>query len=221
MCVSESWHLPNIPDDFVNITGYKIFRCDSGRGGGVCIYVNDVLPADVTNLSVPKPAGIKNVWVTIHCRKLPAIIIGCMYRHPKATVAALDCIQDILRIICMKNKALFILGDLNNNVLAKDNKISKIIENNNLTQMVDKPTRVTPTSSTLLDLVITNKPDVIHSCDVVPQEIADHDLISITVDISKPKRQPVVRTFRHLGKYTKDAFCLRLLQSKQDFNMNL
>ena len=120
----------------------------------------------------------------------------------------------------MKNKALFILGDFIDNVLAKD-KISKIIENNKLTQMVDKPTGVTPTSSTLLYFVITNKPDIIHSCDVVQQEIPDHDLISITVDISKPKRQPVVRTFCNLGKYTKEAFCLRLLQNKQSFNMIL
>ena len=121
----------------------------------------------------------------------------------------------------MKNKALYIFGDLDDNVLVKDNKISKIIKNNKLTQMVDKPTRVTPTSSTLLNLVITNKPDVINFCDFVTQEIADHDLISITADISKSKRPPVVRTFRHLGKYTKDAFCLRLLQNKHDFNMIL
>ncbi len=53
--------------------------------------------------------------------------------------------------------------------------------------MIDKPTRVTPTSSTLLDLAITNKPDAIHTYDVVLQEIADHDLIIITVDVSKPR----------------------------------
>ncbi len=101
----------------------------------------------------------------------------------------------------MKNKALFILGDFNDNVLTKDNKIVKIIKNNKLTQIIDKPTRVTPTSSTLLDLTITNKPGAIRTSDVVLQDIADHVLISITVDVSKPKRQPIIRTFRHLGNY--------------------
>ncbi len=50
------------------------------------------------------------------------------------------------------------------------------------------------------------------------QEIADHDLISITIDVSKPKRQPVIRTFRHLGQYSKETFKLRLLHNIQDIN---
>ncbi len=83
--------------------------------------------------------------------------------------------------------------------------------------MINKPTRITPTSSTLLDLAITNKPDAIHTCDVVLQEIVDHDLISITIDVSKPKIQPVIRNFRHLAQYSNET-CLRLLQNIQDFN---
>ena len=201
LCVSESWLLPNVPDDFVDIPGYKIFRCDGGRGGGVCIYVKDVLSANVINLRVPKQEGIEDMWVTVQCRKLPAIVIGCMYRHPKAPVAAFDYMQDIFRLISLKNKAIFILGDFNDNLLASNNKMTKIIKNNKLSQIISKPTRVTPTSSTLLDLVITNKPDAIHSCDVVPHEVSDHDLISISVNIKKPKRPSVIRTFRHLGNY--------------------
>ena len=141
-----------------------------------------------------------------------------MYRHPKAIVTTFDYIQDIFRAVIVKNKPFFILGDFNDDLLANNNKMTKIIKNNNLTQIINKPTRVTPTSSTLLDLTITNKPDAIHTCDVVLQEIDDHDLISITVDVSKPKRHPVIRTFRHLGQYSKEAFCLRLLQNTQAFN---
>ena len=90
-----------------------------------------------------------------------------------------------------------------------------------LTQIISKPTRVTPTSSTLLDLVITNKPDTICSWDVIPHEIADHDLISVAIDVSKPKRSPVIRTFRHLGDYNKEDFCFNLFERTQDFNMIL
>ena len=70
----------------------------------------------------------------------------------------------------------------------------------------------------MLDLVITNKPDVISSWDVAPQEVGDHDLLSITVDITKPKRLPVLRTFRNLRNYTTDALCFKLLQNTQYFN---
>ena len=84
--------------------------------------------------------------------------------------------------------------------------MAKLIKSWKLTQLVNKSTRITHTSSPLLDLVIINKPVAVLSCDVVPQEIADHDLTGITVNISKPKRLPVIRMFRHLGSYAKEDF---------------
>lgn len=221
LCVSESWLLPDIPDAYVNIPGYKIFRCDSGRGGGVCKYVKNVLTVNFMNLNLPKQVGIEDIWITVQYRKLPAIIIGCMYRHPKASATTFEYIQDMFRLISTKNKTLFILGDFNDNLLASNSRISKIIKGNKLTQIIDKATRITPTSSTLLDLAITNKPDTVCFCDVVPQEIADHDLISVMINISKPKRSPVIRTFRHLGDYTKEKLCFKLHQNKHNFNMIL
>ncbi len=201
LCISESWLLPHTPDTFVNLPNYNIFRCDRGSGGDVCIYVKDILSANVIDLNIPRQTGIEDIWVTVQCRKLPGIVIGCIYRHLKAPVATFDYIQDVLRVACMRKKASFILGDFNNNLFANDNKLNKIIKNNKLTQTITKPTRVTATSSTLLDLTITNRP----AWAVLPLEITDNDLISITVDISKPKRPPVVRSFRYLGNYTKDS----------------
>ncbi len=89
-----------------------------------------------------------------------------------------------------------------------------------MTQITDKTTNVTSTCSALLDLAITNKPDAACSCDV-PQEVAYHDLISIVTYISKPKRLPVIRTFRHDGDYTKEKVSFSLLQRKDSFNMIL
>ncbi len=133
LCVSESWLLPDLPDTYVNIPGYKIFRCDSGRGGGVCIYVKNVLSVNIINLNVPKQEDIEDLWITVQCRKLPAIIIGCMYRHPKASATAFEYIQDMFRLISMKNKTFFILGDFNDNLLVGNSKLSKIIQSNKLT----------------------------------------------------------------------------------------
>ncbi len=96
-----------------------------------------------------------------------------MYRHPNTPSVVFECIQDVLNTICMKNKTVYALGDFNDNLLANNNKMNTI-KSNKLTQLVNKPTRVTPTSSTLIDLIITNKPDTVSSCDVVPQEIANH-----------------------------------------------
>ena len=69
LCVREMWLNTNTPDVFVRITGYNIFRYDGGRGGGVCIYVKDVLTTNVINLDIAKQEGVEDSTVseiTIH-----------------------------------------------------------------------------------------------------------------------------------------------------------
>ncbi len=72
---------------------------------------------------------------------------------------------------------------------------------NKLHQIVDKPTRVTPQSATLLDVIVTNTRDTVLHKDVILSVIADHDLITATIDITKPKRRATIKTFRHMGAY--------------------
>ncbi len=82
--MSEKWPHANTPDGYVDIHGYTVFRCDNGRGG-VCLCVNSALnPSLITLLvGVPRQEGVEDARVQIQCTKLPAIIIGCVYRHPK------------------------------------------------------------------------------------------------------------------------------------------
>ncbi len=88
----------------------------------------------------------------------------------------------------MRKKTIFLLGDLNDDLLQSNSKLSRIIKNNKLLQVIGKPTRITPNSATLLDIVIiTNKPHIVLSSDVIPHYVADHDLITITINIRKPK----------------------------------
>lgn len=86
-------------------------------------------------------------------------------------------------------------------MLSDLNELNKVIKNNKFTQFIDKSTRITPTSATLLDLMITNNPSTVLSHNVVPKVIVVHDLSSVKNNISKPKRQPDIKTFRHLSNY--------------------
>ncbi len=84
--------------------------------------------------------------------------------------------------------------------------------------MIDEPTRVTPTSATLLDLVITKNPSLVLNKNVVPQVTADHDLISSVVSIRKSKRKPLTRIFRHLGGHSSDILCTQLMSESHTLN---
>ncbi len=85
------------------------------------------------------------------------------------------------------------LGDLNDDLLTNGSKLSTIISMNKLHQIIDKPTRVTPQSATILDVIGTNTRDTVMLKDIIPNIIADHDLITATIDIKKPKRGQQLR----------------------------
>lgn len=219
LCVSETWLLPHIPDSHCHIPGYHVFRCDKGHGGGTCVYVKDTLATKVINCDTVRPKGIEDTWVSVQHRKLPSIIVGSVYRHPKAPQETFEYIHEILRNMCLKNKGVYMFGDLNDDLLSRSNKLNAIISLNNLHQMIDKPTRITPQSATLLDILVTNRPDTLLNKDVIPSNIADHDIITATVNISKPKRPPLIKTFRHLGAYSKDTLCDALLTATPALNV--
>lgn len=221
LCVSETWLLPNIPNQFIDISNYNIFRYDQGHGGGTCIYVREDLVVTSINFDIPRTDGVEDIWLNVQCRKLPSIIIGSIYRHPHSSNSTFDYLLDVFRSVCIRNKPIFILGDLNDDLLTPNSKLSKILKTTKLCQLINNPTRITPRSSTLLDVIITNKTSMVISSDVTPCEIADHELISVHVNIRKPKRQPEIKTFRSLKHYSQDMFCNSILDNVPNLNIIL
>ncbi len=113
--------------------------------------------------------------------------------------------------MCLRNKGLYVLGDLNGNFLSSGNRLKAILSANRLHQIVDKPTWVTPQSATVLEIIATKKYDTVIRKDVIPNVTTDHNLITVIVNITKPKHETVMKTFRHLGAYRNDALCNALL----------
>ena len=99
------------------------------------------------------------------------------------------------------------MGDINDDLFVSNSKLKKIIKTCNVSQIIDKPTRITENSATLLDVIITNNPHIVVSSEVIPCPIADHELVSVTLNLSKPKRLPETKTFRCLKNYSPDMLC--------------
>ena len=77
-----------------------------------------------------------------------------------------------------KNPEVCIIGDINCDMLKKNNlssRINDLCRAKNITQQVKSPTRTTQTSATLIDLIITNS-KLIKSCDVVELGLSDQSL---------------------------------------------
>ena len=114
----------------------------------------------------------------------------------------------MLKNVDNENKEIYLLGDLNCNLLDQSNSSAKhlhsIMQLYQLTQVIDKPTRITESSSTLLDVCITSCPERIAFHDVINMGVSDDSLIYVVRKINsylKPHASKKVkfRSFKHFN----------------------
>ena len=196
ICITET-KLDTDPDDFVciseiksrkhsdlsvlNLPGYNFFHNDSvSNAGGTAIYICelcDAIPRE--DLYINIAGECEATFVEIITKKTDKnVIIGSMYRHPHNNHneffgAFCEKIETI-----NKNYSLILLGDLNIDVSMSTVKSAKeyqdMLLSLGLNNTINLPTRVTETSGTVLDHVITNTNlDMVQS-GVLTEEISDH-----------------------------------------------
>ena len=76
----------------------------------------------------------------------------------------------------------------------------------NAHQLIDKPTRVTATSRSLLDVVLVSNKDIVQTSGVLDLTISDHYLVYVVLDMKLPKLSPTYITTRSFKNYTADQF---------------
>jgi hypothetical protein len=85
-------------------------------------------------------------------------------------------------------------GDLNLDRLRPERREGKLLldleDFYNLTCLVDRPTRVTQTSTTLIDVMLTNRPDAFISSSIINAGLSDNALIYGIMNM-KVKHYPV------------------------------
>ena len=107
--VTESWANENISDAELKLNGYELFRCDRKtrhRGGGVLLYVKDVLnPAEFHT----KSEYGEHAWC-----KVKDLLIGLCYRSDNAAIVGQENelqLRQLLQEVCGSH--VLIMGDFN------------------------------------------------------------------------------------------------------------
>ena len=110
------------------------------------------------------------------------------------------------------NKEAIIMGDKNCDFLDSSNNdtknLKRVLSLHNLTQIIKEPTWITGISETLIDHVITNKPDMVHDSCVISCEISDHDIVFIERNVRAPrmKASPKILNVRNFKRFDNDSF---------------
>ena len=168
-------------DGEVNLIGYNIIRKDRNRrGGGVCIYIkNSINFKDRSDLI---PDDVEAVCVEVSQTNSRPFLIITLYRPPNSPVEYLAKIQNLFDKIDHEDIEMHLMGDLNCNLLqlnpSHEIKILKdMLDMGQLSQLIQNPTRITLSTSTLIDLHITNDPNKVINTGVLHLGISDHSLI--------------------------------------------
>ena len=130
------------------------------------------------------PPELEAVCLEIIKPQSKPFIVTTIYRPPNANAEFFDHLEKLIKQIDDENKEMYILGDLNCNLLGKKtlfnmqtNKLNSLCELYQLSQLINEPTRVTMTTSSLIDHVVTNTPEKISHSGVVHTGISDHSLV--------------------------------------------
>lgn len=184
--ITETWLHSSIINDEVIPPTHQIFRKDrDSRGGGVAI----VIKKDIDATLFQDTANIESVWVKMRINNSP-ILVGGVYRPPNAPEGVLESLYDFVNIQSPRFANMIIAGDFNlpnitwetltplNPNCRHSDLLTSMTFANDLSQIVTCPTRITRSSSTMLDLIfISNElSNKTFNC-YVREGISDHRLI--------------------------------------------
>ena len=134
----------------------------NSASGGVGIYVRSNLTVDKRDDLSFCDNEFETIWIEIDNPKAKNILCCCAYRHPNTDTARFsDHLQEKLSKIENENKLICIMGDFNINLLdyANHNPTNDFINmmfSQHLQPSVLHPTRITETTSTLIDNIFVN-----------------------------------------------------------------
>lgn len=206
--VTETWLNNNHPTEIVDIPEFNFFRHDRGsRGGGVGLYIKSKFQAEVLEVAFDTSPYLEHLWVKVSFKR-QEFIFGVIYRPPAESVT--DCIaalDNLLPVIVSQFDNVIILGDVNVDLLNTSNKLTSCFEAYGLSEIVKQPTRVTSTSSTLIDQIFTNKLNIFSECFVLDAEpISDHKLISCQMKVLPFRTKQKFITYRDFPCFMKSYF---------------
>ena len=197
---SESWLNPDIDNSTIQIEHFMSpFRTDrkDRPGGGVIIYVRDTLFCKRRpDLEIQ---GLESTWVEIQI-KSKKVLVGGFYRPPNSSPDYFDLIKESVDRAYNTNLAdIIITGDFNIDMSQNNNnKMTDLLLEYNLKQLITEPTHFTETSSSLIDLILVRNNNNVLTSGVADPFMADYTRYHCPVIILLKFTRPHMPSFKRL-----------------------
>ena len=214
LAINESKIDNQISNDEIHIHGFNIIRKDRNRfGGGVVLYVRDTISFSDRKDIIPD--GLEMVCIELNLPYNKSLLISTWYRPPNSHMNIFDYWAGFLSKCDNEDKELILIGDLNCNVSknvphAHTCKLQFLCSLYQIDQLIKECTRLTPTSATLIDLILTNTPENISRSGGIHLGISDHSLVyavsSGGSSVSQNKLPQLILGYIYILKYLQSNF---------------
>lgn len=217
--VTETKLKASAPAGPIRVPAYNFIKhsLPAGRGrgtkscGGVGIYVSKGIKAtpvikSIYDPSLPIASRVEYLGVQI---KINELNIGvCVVYNPLCSNPHFSQSYEklLIEMLDFGFDRIYVVGDFNINVtapLVSANlaALKRINESFNLTVLPTGATRITETSSSTIDLLITDCPQFIKKSKAITASISDHEVVYLLTDIrfqESPPQEIRVRNFRNI-----------------------
>ena len=178
------------------------------HGGGVAFYVRSSIPHRIRkDIGVAKHA-VENLVLETRLRKEKCFFI-LIYKPPSVENAALS---DLLELVCnmcfAESKTIYIIGDLNVNMLSVSHALCDTFNILNLKNVIKNPTCFKNVECpTLLDVIVTNTPKRLAGTINTDVGISDfHNLVGAATKLGFSPNGPKVITYRSMKNFNENDF---------------
>ncbi|XP_066929954.1 uncharacterized protein [Clytia hemisphaerica] len=200
-----------------DIQGYDfIYKTrDKGTGGGVGVYIKSNLNYDIRKDL--EHSEIESICIEIKPNKSRSWLFNTIYRPPDSSKYLSKNFQQLLTNIIdsmyNEKKETIIMGDINVNYLSKDDHkvLKELFLLNGYNQLIKEATRITETTATLIDVILTTNASNISYSQVINCSMSDHDIVACCRKLNHFKYEPETIKCRDFSKYNVDTINNELL----------
>ena len=218
LTLSETWLRDNpYLLSHASIPGYasQFRNRDKIKGGGVGAYIKtDVKYKRRKDIESRYP-DLKHLWLEIKGRNIHShLLLGTIYRSTRImdTQQWLTHMESMLSDLTTSWAGLLIItGDMNIDILKPSDSLAKkyndLLYTFNLTQHVEKATRTTQVSETLIDHIISNDPKRVTYTNVLPcSNVSDDDGSYACLNIRAERFVPRYKMIRNERAFKEEDF---------------
>ena len=162
ICISET-RIKKHPLINVNLMNYSFLHVDSATNArGVAMYIHSSIKFEASKRQY-QLTNSETFWIDLSDSSGLTYVVGVIYRHPSYSDVD-NFIEDLAACLADLNnhkQTFYLLGDININISADNrssvaNRYLNMLVSSASFPLITSPTRITETSTTVIDHIITN-----------------------------------------------------------------